>query len=90
MRYHVEHVNLEFDNPAADPEQLAALAEASKGTHVTLAEGARAFEELLDRPVETRKEVVTTQRIWDHPMWLLWIGLLLCAEWALRRFWGMV
>ena len=22
--------------------------------------------------------------------WLLWIGLLLSAEWALRRFWGMV
>lgn len=92
-RFLVPDLDLELDNPAAEPALLAQMAA------TTSAFGGRALapEELPDllaqlaaAPAETSEDVVARITHWDTwPFFLLMVALL-GVEWWLRKRWGLV
>jgi len=88
--------DIEFSNPAADPDLMASLAAWTKdegGRAVAPEELPKLLQELADRPPEyeereTRWKLAGT----SADAWLFFLALtaLLTAEWWLRKKWGLV
>lgn len=95
LRVIVEDVDLELDNPTANPLLLSELAEitaeTSEGRLIPPEELTSFLDEFLERE-PWKLEVNATKRtqLWDSP-WLLGIFLLLLTtEWFLRKRWQLV
>ncbi|MEN1679124.1 MAG: glutamine amidotransferase [Planctomycetota bacterium] len=92
-RFSVPDEDLELDNPAAEPSQMAQLAAATSaagGRALAPEELPALLKEFADRPPELREEVLSRITYWDTwPFFLLLVGLL-SVEWWLRKRWGLV
>jgi len=86
-RLRVEPDDAEARHIAADHDYLRALAEATGGREIPLAELAEAFAAIEDRSRRTPDDLRET--LWDTPLSMALIVLLLAAEWVARRWLGM-
>jgi len=89
--------DVEFGNPAADPDQLARLASLthdSGGRVVASEQLVSLLEEIKNNPPEMVEEVLTKWQLadtwWDAWLVLGTIVALLATEWFLRKHWGLV
>ncbi|MCO6454931.1 MAG: hypothetical protein J5I93_06495, partial [Pirellulaceae bacterium] len=89
--------DLELSNPAADPDQLARLANLTRefdGRSVLPEQVPELLREIQRRPPEVEIEVQSKWQLGATALdaWLLLLILagLLAAEWALRKRWGLV
>lgn len=89
--------DVEFANPAADPDQMARLANLTRdsgGRPLAPEQLAPLLEEIRDHPPELVEEVLTKWQVadtwWDAWAILLALAALLTAEWFLRKRWGLV
>lgn len=91
-RFLAPRVDLELDRPAAEPDTLARLAEATAdagGALLAPEELPDLLARLADREPDRRQEITNTATPWDTwPFLLLFVGLM-STEWWLRRRWGM-
>jgi uncharacterized membrane protein len=89
--------DVEFANPAADPDQMARLARLTRdaGGRVVASEQLDGLlEEIRQNPPQLVEEVLTKWQLADT-WWDAWIVLgilvgLLATEWFLRKRWGLV
>jgi hypothetical protein len=89
--------DVEFANPAADPDQMARLASLTRdsgGRVVASEQLASLLEEIKKNPPELVEEVLTKWQLADT-WWDAWLVLgilvaLLATEWSLRKLWGLV
>ncbi len=87
----------EMIRTAADPDFMAKVAAASGGKAYRLDELPGFLKELRGQPLDNVKPKQKYLPNWDRkssegflPTWLAIFAGLLVAEWALRRYWGMV
>jgi hypothetical protein len=92
-RFSVSDVDVELDQPAAEPSLLASLAAMTAeagGAGLAPEELPDLLEKLKTKTQEFEEEVVETITLWDRwPPLLAFVGLL-STEWYLRKKWGMV
>jgi len=92
-RFTVPDLDMELDQPAAEPTLMKALAGITAeagGAGLAPEELASLLEKLKSRTQEFEEEIETEQSLWDTwPMLLSLVGLLSC-EWFLRKRWGLV
>ncbi len=92
-RFTVPDVDLELDQPAAEPTFLASLADltaAAGGAGLAPEELPELLRQLEARTSEFEERVEHKQTLWDTwPMLLTLVGLL-GSEWYLRKRWGLV
>lgn len=89
--------DVEFANPAADPDQMAHLADLTRdagGRAVAPEQLAALLDEIKQNPPELVEEVLTRWQLADTT-WDAWSVLgvfvgLLTLEWFLRKRWGLV
>lgn len=91
-RFLVTEQDVELDRPAAEPDRLTRMARATAGVGgrvIAPEELPEVLGELADRPPEERQQVTSRYTPWDDwPFFLIAVGLM-CAEWGLRKRWGM-
>lgn len=91
-RFLIYERDLELDNPAADPSLLASLSAAtaeSGGKAIPPELLPELLEELRADPPDFDVETQTSTPLWNNwPFFLLLVGLL-CADWYLRKRWGL-
>jgi hypothetical protein len=79
--------NREFADPRLNEGFLRRLARDSGGGYVRASDAARVLTWLDE---SARPQVEPAQRdVWNRPWALALVVLLLCAEWTLRRRWGL-
>jgi hypothetical protein len=84
QRFRATSPDQEWERLALDRTSLNALAQASGGRLLSLAE-ARAVPELIPSKLRTRVQRGDERPIWDRA-WVLWVlAGLLATEWAVRR-----
>ncbi|MCG8450878.1 MAG: glutamine amidotransferase [Pirellulales bacterium] len=92
-RFTVPDLDMELDQPAAEPtlmKALAGLTAEAGGAWLAPEELPQLLEELKSRTKEFEEAVETKQTLWDTwPMLLSVVGLL-SGEWYLRKRWGLV
>ena len=95
--FEVMDQDVEFANPAADPDQMARLADLTRdsgGRAVASEQLAALLEEIKQSPPELVEEVLTKWQLadtwWDAWLVLSCLAGLLTAEWFLRKRWGLV
>jgi hypothetical protein len=89
--------DVEFANPAADPDQMARLANLTResgGRVVASEQLAALLEEIKKNPPQLVEQVLTKWQLADT-WWDAWLVLgsfaaLLTVEWFLRKRWGLV
>ncbi len=89
--------DVELSNPAADPDQMARLANFTResGGRVVAPEQLPALlEEIKQNPPKMVEEVLTRWQLadtwWDAWLVLACLVALLGTEWFLRKRWGLV
>ncbi|MAT15636.1 MAG: hypothetical protein CMJ46_10250 [Planctomyces sp.] len=87
-RFQVEQIDLELDNPAADPGTLQQIASATGGAFVE-PEELKNFLERLDRIHEETDELELV-RLWDNWWFLTLFIALMTVEWTTRKIKGLV
>ncbi|MCH2113582.1 MAG: glutamine amidotransferase [Pirellulales bacterium] len=92
-RFIVPDLDMELDQPAAEPtllKGLAGLTAEAGGEGLAPEELPELLEQLLERKLEFQEEIKQEQSLWDTwPTLLSLVGLLVC-EWYLRKRWGLV
>lgn len=92
-RFLVTAQDLELDNPAADPDLLASLAQttsAAGGKALAAEELPTLLQELQKQPMELEVENQVKHTYWDTwTLFLLFVALV-SGEWFLRKKWGLV
>jgi len=73
----------ELRHPEADHEALERLSEETQGLHVSVADFESVTEHLPNRQLRVLNE--TTESLWDTPLALLAVLILLTGEWVGRR-----
>jgi len=90
-RFHVFGQDLELDNPNAYPGMLKSLAEMTTGgRQIEVGDFADVVRELRALSLERRSLTPELQSLWDRWEFLVLFVGLLCAEWFLRKKWGLV
>ncbi len=89
-RFQVYHHDLELDNAQAEPELLASLASSTGGAAVRPDALSTLWRQLAENREELKIERETVVPIWDRWTWLLLLLALLCSEWFLRKYQGLV
>ncbi|MHB0957987.1 MAG: glutamine amidotransferase [Pirellulaceae bacterium] len=89
--------DVEFANPAADPDQMARLADLTRdsgGKAVAPEQLTALLEEIKQHPPELVEDVLTKWQLadtwWDAWLVLSCLVALLTTEWFLRKRWGLV
>jgi hypothetical protein len=89
-RFTVVRQDLELANPRANPLLMRQLAEATGGGVRLPEELPGIFEEIARKPAAFETEAEWSYAVWDKwPMFLL-LAACLCAEWFLRKRFGLV
>lgn len=92
-RFLVPNQDFELDRPSAEPAvmaQLAALTADAGGRAIAPEELPDVLAKLAEQPVELREEVTARITYWDKWPFFLLLVALWCAEWFLRKKWGLV
>lgn len=96
-RFQVFDTNPELTNTAANPDQLARLANLTSqfgGRLVPPEEFSNLLREIQNQPLETEVEVRYRWQLagtwWDSWLFFSALVLLLGTEWTLRKAWGLV
>ena len=84
----VTRAHREFFDAGANPGLLRRVARETGGRYYPLERAARLPEEIAysDSP----NSVLQVLPLWDMPFLFLLLGMLLCAEWFLRKRWGWI
>jgi hypothetical protein len=90
VRFQVDTLDVENDNPKANPRLLQRLAMQSGGIYFDKAHASEAFRHLLRRPAGYVKSVRETSVLWNHWSLFVLFVILLGTEWTLRKRWGLV
>jgi len=89
-RFLVNSRDLELDHPAADPDLMKDIANATGGRFLRPEELGDYLEDLLNNPPQTFLSRITRTRLWDNWWFLgLFVGLI-TLEWFLRKLRGLV
>ena len=89
-RFLVNSRDLELDHPAADPELMKDIANATGGRFLRPEELKDYLQELLDDPPQSLVSRITRTRLWDNWWFLcLFVGLM-SLEWFFRKRRGLV
>ena len=92
-RFLIYEQDLELDNAAADPSLLASLAKVSEqsgGRLLAPEELPALLDEIKQQPLERQVEREVKEVPWDTwPFFALFVSVL-CADWFLRKKWGLV
>ncbi len=95
--FEVMDQDVELNNPAADPDQMARLASLTRdsgGCVVAPEQLAALLEDIQQNPPQMVEEVLTRWQLadtaWDAWLVLLLLAALLGTEWYLRKRWGLV
>jgi hypothetical protein len=89
-RFTVVRQDLELANPRANPLLMRQLSEATGGGVRLPEELPGIFEEIARKPAAFETEAEWSYAVWDKwPMFLL-LAACLCAEWFLRKRFGLV
>ena len=89
-RFTVVRQDLELANPRANPLLMRQLSEATGGGVRLPEELPGIFEEIAQKPAAFETEAEWSYAVWDKwPMFLL-LAACLCAEWFLRKRFGLV
>jgi hypothetical protein len=88
-RFVVQQIDIESENPGADPSLLRQIARETDGRFFERRDAANAFDEILSNTSEANIERSVYRRLWDN--WVLYVafGGLLCAEWIGRKRRGL-
>jgi uncharacterized membrane protein len=91
-RFTVHFQDLELDNASARPMMLAGLSQitAPRGRAVPPESLPELLRELREAPPEMIVQSQTKSTPWDSPWFFVVLVGLLCAEWYLRKRWGLV
>ncbi len=95
--FEVMDQDVELSNPAADPDQMARLANLTRdsgGRVVAPEQLSSVLEEIQRNPPQTMEEVLRRWQLgdtwWDAWLVLACLTTLLGTEWYLRKRWGLV
>lgn len=90
VRFQVEALDVENDNPKANLRLLQRLSMQSGGIYFDTQHASEAFNHLLRRPAGYVKTVREIKELWNN--WTLFVVfvILLGVEWTLRKRWGLV
>ncbi|MEX2141394.1 MAG: hypothetical protein WD894_19160 [Pirellulales bacterium] len=91
-RFTVHFQDLELDNASARPMMLAQLSQmtAPRGRAVPPESLPELLRELQEAPPEMIVQSQDKYTPWDRPEFFILLVGLLCAEWYLRKRWGLV
>ncbi|MDR3198226.1 MAG: hypothetical protein LBU34_10205 [Planctomycetaceae bacterium] len=89
-RFMVYDRNLELDSPVAYPQLLRNISELTGGRSAAPEQLGSLLDELIKKSEELVEKHETKQSLFDSWGLLLAFALILCFEWFLRKFWGIV
>ncbi|MDR1962324.1 MAG: VWA domain-containing protein [Planctomycetaceae bacterium] len=89
-RFMVYDRNLELDSPVAYPQLLRNISELTGGRSVAPEQLGSLLNELITKSNELVEKRETKQSLFDSWGLLLAFILILCFEWFLRKYWGLV
>ncbi|MDR0609335.1 MAG: VWA domain-containing protein [Planctomycetaceae bacterium] len=89
-RFMVYDRNLELDSPVAYPQLLRNISELTGGRSAAPEQLGSLLEELIKKSEELVEKRETKQSLFDSWGLLLMFTIILCLEWFLRKFWGLV
>lgn len=89
-RFIVDERDLELDNPAADPDLMAEIAEITGASAIPSEELGAFLQELLDAGIATEITRQSQVNLWDNWPALLLFVVLMTIEWILRKRRGLV
>jgi len=88
-KFVVQELDIENENPGADPKLLEAIAQATDGAVFDREEAHRAFDKIVERRIGARIPIKKYQRLWDNLYMYVALGALLCVEWVVRKRKGL-
>jgi hypothetical protein len=89
-RFIVYDRNLELDSPVAYPQLLRNISELTGGHSAAPEQLGSLLDELIRKSEELVEKRETKQSLFDSWGLLLAFTFILCLEWFLRKFWGLV
>jgi uncharacterized membrane protein len=89
-RFIVDDRNLELDSPVAYPLLLQNLAEQTGGRSIAPEQLNSLLDELFKKSERLVEKRETKQSLFDSWGLLLAFIIILCLEWFLRKYWGLV
>lgn len=89
-RFIVDARDLELDNPAADPDLMAEIAEITGAALIPSEQVGLFLQELLDEGIATEVTRQSQVNLWDNWPLLIVFVLLMTTEWVLRKRRGLV
>ena len=88
-KFVVQQLDLENENPGADPDLLKRIAEETGGQYFELKDAGKAFDAVLSRSEGAKLVRPTYRRLWDNVFIYIALCALLCAEWIARKRRGL-
>ena len=88
-KFVVQELDIENENPGADPGQLERIAKETGGQVFEKADAGKAFDAVLARSEGAKLVRPTYKRLWDNVFIYLALCGLLCAEWIARKRRGL-